>query len=94
MGIFIGVPVYHGWEFVDETLRSIQAQEFHDFRVLISVDANDLRSAEICSRYLGVSRAPLGSDRALVSARRQHLPPGIREIPPRFPRAPQPRQPP
>jgi glycosyltransferase involved in cell wall biosynthesis len=49
--IFVGVPVYHGWDLIDETMRSIRDQEFKDFRVLISVDGCDERSAVVCAKY-------------------------------------------
>jgi glycosyltransferase involved in cell wall biosynthesis len=54
--IFIAVPVFRGWELVEETLRSIRDQEFKNFRVLISIDGADERSAEVCSKYTGDSR--------------------------------------
>lgn len=57
--IFVGVPVYRGWDLVDETLRSIRDQQFRDFRVLISVDGGDERSAEVCAKYLEDSRFEL-----------------------------------
>jgi len=54
--IRVGMPVYRGWEFLDETLRSIRDQTFGDFRVLMSVDAGDKRSAEVCAKYTDDAR--------------------------------------
>ena len=50
--VFIAVPVYRGDEFVAETLRSIQRQEHENFRVCISVDGGDHRSASVCEPFL------------------------------------------
>jgi glycosyltransferase involved in cell wall biosynthesis len=49
--IFLAVPVFRGWDLVEETLRSIRDQEFKNFRALISIDGADERSAEVCSKY-------------------------------------------
>jgi len=57
--IFVGMPVYRGWDFLDEALRSIQDQAFQAYRVLMSVDGGDQRSAEICSKYTKDSRFEL-----------------------------------
>jgi len=54
--IFVGLPAYRGEEFLAETLRSILAQEFEDFRVLISVDGGDEPSADVCATYLADPR--------------------------------------
>jgi GT2 family glycosyltransferase len=50
--IFVATPVYKGWEWVAETLASIRAQTFGDFRVVISVDGKDERSAAVCAGFL------------------------------------------
>jgi GT2 family glycosyltransferase len=50
--IFIATPVYKGWEWVGETLASIRAQTFTDFRVTLSVDGKDQRSAAVCAAFL------------------------------------------
>lgn len=49
------LPAYKGW-FLDEMLRSIQAQTYRDFKVIISDDCSpeDLRS--ICEPYLSDPR--------------------------------------
>jgi glycosyltransferase involved in cell wall biosynthesis len=54
--IFVGVPVYRGWEFVAQTLQSIHVQTYKNLEVLISVDANDERSADACASFLGDTR--------------------------------------
>jgi glycosyltransferase involved in cell wall biosynthesis len=57
--IFVGVPAYRGWPFLDETLQSIADQDLTDFRVLISVDGGDERSAGVCAKYTGDPRFEL-----------------------------------
>ena len=42
------MPVYHGWDFLAETLRSVKEQEHREWRACISVDGADERSAEVC----------------------------------------------
>ena len=56
MSIFVAVPVYAGVAYVAETLRSIQAQDYGDLAVWISVDGDDRQSAEACEPFLGDSR--------------------------------------
>lgn len=57
--IYIALPVYRGVETVPETLRSIRDQTFREYRVAISVDANDQASAEACRPFLSDSRVNL-----------------------------------
>ena len=57
--IFIGVPIYRGWDYLDDSLRSIQAQEFQNYRVLLSLDGGDERCAKICANYTNDSRFAL-----------------------------------
>jgi hypothetical protein len=47
----IGMPVYNGERFLDETLESILAQSFDDFELLISDDGSTDGSYELCQRY-------------------------------------------
>jgi glycosyltransferase involved in cell wall biosynthesis len=54
--ITVGVPVYHSWDIVAETLNSVQHQTFRDFTVVISVDGGDERSANACRPFLTDSR--------------------------------------
>ena len=51
--VTIGVPVYHGEAFLDEALRSIQAQTHRDFEVLISFDEPSAACEKICARFAG-----------------------------------------
>ena len=57
--VTIGVPVYRGEEFLDETLRCIQAQTFPEFDVFISMDGDDPACEKICAKYLRDSRFKL-----------------------------------
>jgi glycosyltransferase involved in cell wall biosynthesis len=54
--VTVGVPVYRSWDFITETLKSIERQTHKDFTVLISVDGNDERSADACRQFLADSR--------------------------------------
>ncbi len=53
------MPLFEGWEHVGETLRSVQTQTCRDYRVLISVDGNDERSADACQPFLNDERIQL-----------------------------------
>lgn len=48
----IGVPVWHGADWIEETLQSIAAQTWTRWRACISVDDGDLVSAARCRRFL------------------------------------------
>lgn len=50
--VTIGVPVYRGERFLEETLRSIQSQTFRDFAVVMSVDGPDPTCEAICQQFL------------------------------------------
>ena len=54
--VTIGVPVYRGKLFIEESLNSILNQTYEDFDVIISVDEPDPDSEEICSKFLKDSR--------------------------------------
>ena len=54
--ITVGVPVFRGWQYVEESLRALQAQTFSAFQVLISVDGNDQRSAVVCRPFIADPR--------------------------------------
>ena len=45
------MPVYRGVDFVEETLRSILAQTYQDFHLVMSVDGPDDPTFEICRKY-------------------------------------------
>jgi GT2 family glycosyltransferase len=57
--VTIGVPVYRGELFVEETLRSIQNQTYKDFDVIMSVDGPDPVCEDSCSSFLNDSRFTL-----------------------------------
>lgn len=54
--ITVCVPVYNAALFVTETLQHIAAQEFADFRVVVSVDCSDDNSLELCRAFATDSR--------------------------------------
>ena len=54
--VTIGVPVYRGKAFLEESLNSILSQTHEDYEVIISVDEPDPESEEICSKFLKDSR--------------------------------------
>jgi glycosyltransferase involved in cell wall biosynthesis len=54
--VTIGVPVYRGERFLEETLRSIQNQTYEDFQVLMSIDGPDPTCEAICKQFLGDGR--------------------------------------
>ena len=54
--ITVGLPVYRGQDQVADALRSLQAQTFPDFEVIISVDGGDEESAEACRPFLADQR--------------------------------------
>ena len=49
--VTIGVPVYNGELYLAETLESLLAQDFEDFEIVISDNASDDRTSEICAKY-------------------------------------------
>jgi len=57
--VTIGVPVYRGEAFLEETLHSIQKQTYRRFEVLISLDGPDPVCEKICARFLEDSRFKL-----------------------------------
>ena len=54
--VTIGVPVYRGEPFLEETLSSIQAQTYRDFEVLISIDGPDPACERIGAKFLKDTR--------------------------------------
>lgn len=54
--VTIGVPVYRGERWLEETLRSIQNQSHRDFDVIMSIDGPDPVCEAICERFLTDSR--------------------------------------
>jgi glycosyl transferase family 2 len=49
--VTLGVPVYKGELFLEETLKSVKDQSFEDFEVIISLDGPNPACEEICSRF-------------------------------------------
>src|SRR2546423_5375709 len=54
--VTIGVPVYRGELFIEETLRSIQNQTHQGIEVIISLDGPEPASEELCQPFLKDSR--------------------------------------
>jgi len=54
--ILVGMPAYHGTQYIAETLRCIAEQEFTAFEVLISIDNADYASADACGPFLADRR--------------------------------------
>ena len=54
--VTVGVPVYRGERFLEETLSSIQRQTHADFQVIMSVDSPDPTCEAICARFLADPR--------------------------------------
>ncbi|MEQ1887044.1 MAG: glycosyltransferase family 2 protein [Bryobacteraceae bacterium] len=52
----IGMPVYNAERFVEHGLRSLLAQTFDDFEILLSDNASTDRTMEICRDYAAVDR--------------------------------------
>jgi glycosyltransferase involved in cell wall biosynthesis len=54
--VSIGMPVYNGENYLEETLNSIVAQTFEDFELIISDNASTDRTEEICKAYAAEDR--------------------------------------
>lgn len=52
----VGLPIYNGEEFVEEAIRSILAQTFEDFELILSDNASTDRTREICLDYASMDR--------------------------------------
>lgn len=50
--VSIGMPIYNGDKFLEETLDSILAQTFKDFELIISDNASTDRTEQICRTYM------------------------------------------
>jgi hypothetical protein len=55
-GVTLGVPVYRGELFLEETLRSIQSQTHQEFEVVISLDGPQPEAEALCQPFLRDSR--------------------------------------
>jgi glycosyltransferase involved in cell wall biosynthesis len=49
--VTIGLPVYNGDAFLEESIESLVTQTYRDFELLISDNASTDRTEEICRRY-------------------------------------------
>ena len=54
--VTIGVPVYRGELFIEETLRSIQSQTHQEIQVIISLDGPQSEAEALCQPFLKDSR--------------------------------------
>ena len=54
--VTVGVPVYRGERFIAETLRSLQAQAFGDFAVMLSLDGPQPAAKAACRPFLADPR--------------------------------------
>jgi len=54
--VTIGVPVYRGERFIEETLRSIQGQTHPHIEVIVSLDGPDARAEALCAPFASDSR--------------------------------------
>ena len=54
--VSIGLPVYNGERFLEETISSILAQTYTDFELIISDNASIDRTQEICEAYAAKDR--------------------------------------
>ena len=49
--VSLAMPIYNGEQYVEETLRSILAQDFTDFELIITDNASTDRTEEICRGF-------------------------------------------
>jgi len=49
--VTLAMPIYNGEQYVEETLRSILAQDFADFELIITDNASTDRTEEICRGF-------------------------------------------
>lgn len=54
--VSIGLPVFDGEKYLEESLNSILAQTFEDFELIISDNASNDRTQEICRAYAARDR--------------------------------------
>lgn len=55
-GVTIGIPIYRGKLFLEESLASVQTQTYAEIEVILSVDGPDPECEEICRKFLTDSR--------------------------------------
>src|SRR5581483_5806722 len=49
--VSLAMPVYNGERYIEETLRSLLAQDFKDFELIITDNASSDRTEEICRQF-------------------------------------------
>ena len=49
--VTVGIPVYNGENFIEETIKSLLSQTFQDFELLISDNASTDATEQICRSY-------------------------------------------
>ena len=54
--VSVGVPVFNGEEYIEQTLDSLLAQTLTDFEIVISDNASTDRTPEICRSYRDIDR--------------------------------------
>ena len=54
--VSIGLPVYNGEAYLDEAIRSVRAQTFPDFELIVSDNASTDRTREICEHHASTDR--------------------------------------
>lgn len=52
----VGLPIYNGEEYVEEAIKSILAQTFEDFELILSDNASTDRTREICLDYASMDK--------------------------------------
>uniref|UniRef100_UPI0022EA6C53 glycosyltransferase family 2 protein n=1 Tax=Falsiroseomonas oryzae TaxID=2766473 RepID=UPI0022EA6C53 len=77
-GITVCIPSWNGAAFIGETLAAVARQTVRDLRVLVSVDGNDMATAEACRPFMADPRFGLvvqprrlgwvGNTNALIAA--------------------------
>lgn len=55
-GVTIGIPIYRGKPFLEESLTSVQNQTHPEIEVIMSLDGPDPECEEICQKFLSDSR--------------------------------------
>jgi hypothetical protein len=54
--VTIGIPIYRGELFLEESLASVRDQTYADFEAIMSLDGPDPECEQICRKFLGDSR--------------------------------------
>jgi len=54
--ITIGIPIYRGQSFLEESLAIVQSQTYSEVEIILSLDGPDPECEAICQKFLGDSR--------------------------------------